>query len=33
MNFNDSKVRRVISIVILLIVVAMLATAILPYLA
>lgn len=32
MNFYDKKVRRIISIIIILIIVAMVGTAVLPYL-
>ena len=31
MNFNDKKTRRIISIVVLLVIVAMIATMIIPY--
>lgn len=31
MNFNDRKTRRIISIVVLLVIVAMVATMIIPY--
>lgn len=31
MNFNDKKTRRIISIVVLVVIVAMLATMIIPY--
>ncbi len=33
MNFNDKKTRRIIAIVIMLVIVAMLGTMIIPYLA
>ena len=32
MNFNDKKTRRIISIVVLVVIVAMVATMIIPYL-
>lgn len=31
MNFNDKKTRRIISIIVLLVIVAMVATMIIPY--
>ncbi len=32
MNFNDKKTRRIIAIVVILVIIAMLATMIIPYL-
>ena len=32
MNFNDKKVRRIISIIVMILIVAMVATMVIPYL-